>query len=82
VRRFLSGRGTSLALTGARFLAEELDRGGNHTAAFARYEARQRPYVTLAKSRVATGRDRILPATWADIVARNEALNAPGASTP
>lgn len=79
---FLSGRGTSLALTGARFLAEELDRGGNHTAAFARYEARQRPYVTLAQSRVATGRDRILPATWADIAARNEALNAPGASTP
>ncbi|HLS33190.1 MAG TPA: FAD-dependent monooxygenase, partial [Brevibacterium sp.] len=36
---FLSGRGTSLALTGARFLAEELQRcGGDHTAAFERYE--------------------------------------------
>jgi 2-polyprenyl-6-methoxyphenol hydroxylase-like FAD-dependent oxidoreductase len=73
---FLSGRGTSLALTGARFLAEELDRGDGHTTAFARYEARQRPYVTFAQSRGASGRDRILPATWADIAARNDALKA------
>lgn len=71
---FLSGRGTSLALTGARFLAEELDRNRNHTKAFARYEARQRPYVTVAQTRAAGGRDRILPATWADICARNDAL--------
>lgn len=74
---FLSGRGTSLALTGARFLAEELDRGGSHTGALARYEARQRPYVAFAQSRVGSGRDRILPATWADISARNQALRAP-----
>jgi len=76
---FLSGRGTSLALTGARFLAEELERCGNdHTAAFARYEARQRPYVTFAQGRVDSGRDRMLPATWAAIAARNKALQAPG----
>lgn len=75
---FLSGRGTSLALTGAHFLAEELHRGGSHTAAFARYEARQRPHVIRAQSRVADGRDRILPETWADIAARNEALKASG----
>ncbi|CAM5689317.1 FAD-dependent monooxygenase [Streptomyces purpurascens] len=74
---FLSGRGTSLALTGARFLAEELERCGNdHTAAFARYEARQRPYVTFAQDRVYSGRDRMLPTTWAAIAARNEALQA------
>ena len=73
---FLSGRGTSLALTGARFLAEELDRAGSHTKAFARYEARQRPHVTFAQGRAASGRDRILPATWADIADRNEALKA------
>ncbi|ONK15222.1 FAD-dependent monooxygenase [Streptomyces sp. MP131-18] len=80
---FLSGRGTSLALTGARFLAEELERCGNdHTAAFARYEARQRPYVTFAQDRVYSGRDRILPATWAAIAARNKALQAPGAGAP
>ncbi|PSK87458.1 2-polyprenyl-6-methoxyphenol hydroxylase-like FAD-dependent oxidoreductase [Murinocardiopsis flavida] len=77
---FLSGRGTSLALTGARFLAEELERcGGDHTAAFARYEARQRPYVTFAQGRVDGGRARMLPATWADIAARNKALQASAA---
>ncbi|MBL1079395.1 FAD-dependent monooxygenase [Nocardia sp. 2] len=74
---YLSGRGTSLALTGARFLAEELDRHrDDHVAAFAGYEARQRPYVTAAQHRVARGRDRIVPATWADIAARNRALRA------
>lgn len=76
---FLSGRGTSLALTGARFLAEELERCGNdHTTAFARYEARQRPYVTFAQDRVYSGRDRMLPTTWAAIAARNKALQAAG----
>ena len=79
---FLSGRGTSLALTGARILAEELDRDRSHTKAFAQYEARQRPYVTSAQSRVASGRDRILPATWADIAARNEALKTANTRIP
>ncbi|MFW5418884.1 FAD-dependent monooxygenase [Nocardiopsis sp. CNT-189] len=80
---FLSGRGTSLALTGARFLAEEIERsGGDLTAAFERYEARQRPYVSSAQGRVDGGRDRMLPATWAAIAARNEALRASGAGAP
>ncbi|MEV1085617.1 FAD-dependent monooxygenase [Streptomyces sp. NPDC050211] len=80
---FLSGRGTSLALTGARFLAEELQRcGRDHAAAFARYEARQRPYVTFAQDRVYGGRDRMLPATWAAIAARNKALRASGTGAP
>lgn len=80
---FLSGRGTSLALTGARFLAEELQRCGNdHTAAFARYEARQRPYVTFAQDRVYSGRDRMLPTTWDAIAARNKALQAHGTDAP
>ncbi|TDQ47980.1 FAD-dependent monooxygenase [Actinorugispora endophytica] len=74
---FLSGRGTSLALTGARILAEELDRcGGDHTAAFERYEARQRPYVTFAQDSVDGGRERMLPTSWSAIAARNEALRA------
>ena len=78
---YLSGRGTSLALTGARFLAEELDRcDGDHAAAFARYEERQRPYVTFAQDRVHAGRARVLPATWEDIAARNAALRAAGAA--
>jgi 2-polyprenyl-6-methoxyphenol hydroxylase-like FAD-dependent oxidoreductase len=78
---FLSGRGTSLALTGARFLAEELERcchhnTADHTATFGRYEARQRPHVTFAQDRADSGRDRMLPLTWAAIAARNEALQA------
>ncbi|UCM89262.1 FAD-dependent monooxygenase [Streptomyces marincola] len=74
---YLSGRGTSLALTGARFLAEELERcGDDHTAAFARYETRQRPYATAAQNRAHAGRDRIVPATWDAIAARDNALRA------
>ncbi|WP_416968914.1 FAD-dependent monooxygenase [Streptomyces sp. 4F14] len=72
---FLSGRGTSLALTGARFLAEELE-PGDLDAGFARYEARQRPYVVAAQERVHGGRERMLPETWEAIEARNEALRA------
>lgn len=42
----LSGQGTSLALTGAYVLAGELAAAnGDHTRAFARYEATLRPYV-------------------------------------
>ncbi len=42
----LSGQGTSLALTGAYVLAGELAAAnGDHTQAFARYEATLRPYV-------------------------------------
>ncbi|MGV9798192.1 FAD-dependent monooxygenase [Mycobacterium sp. NPDC003449] len=78
---FLSGRGTSLALTGAQFLAEELERCGTAeladlTAAFERYEARQRPHVTFAQAIVDRGRDHLLPATWADIAARNTRLQS------
>lgn len=77
---FLSGRGTSLAITGARILAEELDRcGADHTAAFERYETRQRPYVTFAQNSVHGGRERMLPTSWSAITARNEALRASGA---
>ncbi|MCF3101253.1 FAD-dependent monooxygenase [Streptomyces roseoverticillatus] len=44
----LSGQGTSLALVGAYVLAAELGkRDGGHAAAFARYEARMRPFVAL-----------------------------------
>jgi 2-polyprenyl-6-methoxyphenol hydroxylase-like FAD-dependent oxidoreductase len=78
---FLSGRGTSLALTGAWFLAEELDRcGTDYTAAFERYEARQRPYVTAAQERVYQGRETQTPLTWEAIDARNERLRAANAS--
>jgi 2-polyprenyl-6-methoxyphenol hydroxylase-like FAD-dependent oxidoreductase len=73
----LSGRGTSLALTGTWFLAEELDRAdGDHTAAFERYEARQRPYVDRGQASVGDGADLIVPATAVAITARNARLLA------
>ncbi|MEN8650447.1 FAD-dependent monooxygenase [Streptomyces sp. 21So2-11] len=44
----LSGQGTSLALVGAYVLAEELGRdSSNHLTAYARTEARMRPFVAL-----------------------------------
>jgi 2-polyprenyl-6-methoxyphenol hydroxylase-like FAD-dependent oxidoreductase len=43
----LSGQGTSLALVGAYILAQELGRNADHTAAFASYEQRMRPFVAL-----------------------------------
>lgn len=44
----LSGQGTSLALVGAWVLAQEIGRaGGDHRAAFARYEERLRPFAAL-----------------------------------
>ncbi|WP_051792934.1 FAD-dependent monooxygenase [Amycolatopsis jejuensis] len=52
----LSGRGTSLALTGTYYLAEELERAkGDHRIAFARYESRQRPSVDFAQQSVTQG---------------------------
>lgn len=44
----MSGQGTSLALVGAYILAQELSRTvGDHVAAFARCEARMRPFVEI-----------------------------------
>ncbi len=42
----LGGQGTSLAVVGAYVLSGELARGDGHEAAFARYEAKMRPYAT------------------------------------
>ncbi|MFJ1546447.1 hypothetical protein [Streptomyces sp. NPDC088246] len=44
--------------------------------AFARYEARQRPYVGFAQHSVTAGRAILLPDTWEEINARNERLKA------
>lgn len=73
----LSGRGTSLALTGAYFVAEELGKsGGDHTSAFENYETRQRPYVTFAQASVGTGGATMVPETQEDLDARNERVRA------
>lgn len=71
----LSGRGTSLALTGAWFLAQALrEHPGDIEKAFAQYERDQRPYATRCQATAAPGGERLVPATWEDIDARNRAF--------
>lgn len=78
----LSGRGTSLALTGTWFLAEELDRSGDdYAAAFERYETRQRPYADAAQNMVGDNGELIVPSTQELIDARTRRiLGASGAT--
>ncbi|GLY42887.1 oxidoreductase [Amycolatopsis sp. NBRC 101858] len=71
----LSGRGTSLALLGTCFLAEELEED-DLVAAFERYEARQRTYVRVAQASVVGGANLVVPVTWEDIAARNARFQA------
>jgi 2-polyprenyl-6-methoxyphenol hydroxylase-like FAD-dependent oxidoreductase len=74
----LSGRGTSLALTGADILAEEFDRAGlDLAAAFEAYEKRQRPYVQAGQAIPAGGGlDLTVPGSWEAIHARNAHIRA------
>ena len=76
----LSGRGTSLAMTGAWLLAEALaDHSDDIRAAFNQYEREQLPHVTRAQATAGPGGDVLVPATQSDIDARNQRL---GALTP
>ena len=62
-------------MTGAQFLAEELERSdGDHVTAFPRYEARQRPYVEFAQGTVEGGGALLVPPTEEAIIARNRLL--------
>lgn len=73
----LSGRGTSLALTGTWLLARALladDRALE--PAFAEYEARQRPHVDRAQATAGPGAELIVPATQHDLDARNARLRS------
>jgi 2-polyprenyl-6-methoxyphenol hydroxylase-like FAD-dependent oxidoreductase len=57
-----SGQGTSLALVGAFVLGRELARNaGDHATAFARYEARMRPFVLLNQDMVSVERQGPIP---------------------
>ncbi|MEV6635746.1 FAD-dependent monooxygenase [Actinoplanes sp. NPDC051470] len=73
----LSGRGASLAITGAWLLAEAL-RGnpGDLEAAFHEYETRQRPYVARAQDSAGPGGDLVVPATQQALDLRNARLRA------
>lgn len=71
----LTGRGTSLALTGAWFLARALrDRPGDLAQAWQQYERDQRPSATRIQAMAAPGGDRLIPATQDEIDARNRAF--------
>ncbi|WP_033290713.1 FAD-dependent monooxygenase [Amycolatopsis jejuensis] len=66
----LSGRGTSLAMLGADFLAAELEKG-DHRTGFARYEEQLRPYVEFAQGVAPEARDFMIPATAEALAERN-----------
>ena len=71
----MSGRGTSLALTGTSLLARALtDNADDLGAAFDQYEHEQRPHVTYAQGTVGAGGDLLVPATQEAINARNREL--------
>ncbi|SDF87556.1 FAD-dependent monooxygenase [Pseudonocardia oroxyli] len=63
----LTGLGTSLALVGAYVLAGELGAHGDVADAFAAYERRMRPYVTLGQTLPPGGITGYLPRTDAAI---------------
>jgi 2-polyprenyl-6-methoxyphenol hydroxylase-like FAD-dependent oxidoreductase len=73
----LSGRGTSLALTGTWFLGQALrDHPNNLELAFKQYERDQRPHVARSQATAAPGGDLLIPAAQEEIDARNRRLNA------
>jgi 2-polyprenyl-6-methoxyphenol hydroxylase-like FAD-dependent oxidoreductase len=74
----LSGRGTSLALTGTWLLARALrEHPADLQQAFDQYEREQRPYVMRAQASAGPGGDLLIPATSDAIEARNQRLGAP-----
>jgi 2-polyprenyl-6-methoxyphenol hydroxylase-like FAD-dependent oxidoreductase len=73
----LSGRGTSLAITGTWLLAQALsDHPHNLEVALTQYERDQRPHVIYAQGTAAPGGDQLVPATQDAIDARNQLLSA------
>ncbi|MEV5362784.1 FAD-dependent monooxygenase [Streptomyces cellulosae] len=71
---FLTGQGTSLALSGAYVLAHALAAHRDHTAAFAAYEDRMRPYVTANQALVDEGGATLFPVTAAALEQRDARL--------
>ena len=60
----LSGQGTTLAMAGAYTLAGELHRaGGDHLAAFGRYERIHRPLASAGQRRASSGARQLVPST-------------------
>ncbi|TDT40019.1 2-polyprenyl-6-methoxyphenol hydroxylase-like FAD-dependent oxidoreductase [Streptomyces sp. BK208] len=74
---FLTGQGTSLALTGAYHLARSLA-GRDHAEGFAAYEHGTRDLVTRTQDRVGEGAGTLFPATRQALERRNERLRGLG----
>ncbi|CPR03951.1 monooxygenase FAD-binding protein [Mycobacterium bohemicum DSM 44277] len=73
----LSGRGTSLALTGTWFLAQALrEHPGDLARAWEQYERDQRPHAIRSQATAAPGGDRLVPATQDEIDTRNRSFAA------
>jgi 2-polyprenyl-6-methoxyphenol hydroxylase-like FAD-dependent oxidoreductase len=73
----LTGRGTSLALTGTWFLARALrDHPGDLAQAWEQYDRDQRPHATRIQAMAAPGGERLVPATQEEIDARNRSFSA------
>ncbi|WP_214106138.1 FAD-dependent monooxygenase [Acrocarpospora catenulata] len=71
----LSGMGTSLAMTAAEYLADEVARTpGSLPAAYERYEERQRPLVDKAQASIAQHGAMMVPGSQAELEQRNELL--------
>jgi 2-polyprenyl-6-methoxyphenol hydroxylase-like FAD-dependent oxidoreductase len=68
----LGGQGTSLAIVGAHVLAGELAAArGDHMVAFARYEARMRPYATSCQKGAERVGSFFAPRTRVGLLLRN-----------
>jgi 2-polyprenyl-6-methoxyphenol hydroxylase-like FAD-dependent oxidoreductase len=76
----LTGRGTSLALSGAWFLAQALrDHPDDIAQACEQYDRNQRPHATRIQAMAGPGGDRLVPATQDQIDARNQTFNTASA---
>ncbi|WP_329259003.1 FAD-dependent monooxygenase [Streptomyces sp. NBC_01478] len=71
---FLTGQGTSLALTGAYVLAGELAAHADQANAFDAYERVMRPFVTLNQALANEGDTELFPSTEQALQQRNAAL--------
>ncbi|MFE7639551.1 FAD-dependent monooxygenase [Kitasatospora sp. NPDC057518] len=74
---FLSGQGSSLALVGAYVLAGELAARSDHTAAFAAYERRLRPFAERNQALATGGGTSVAPRTREQLEARNAVVRDP-----
>jgi 2-polyprenyl-6-methoxyphenol hydroxylase-like FAD-dependent oxidoreductase len=59
----ISGQGTSMAMAGAYFLADELRQHADHRVAFRRYEERLRPYIEQKQKKARKFAPTFVPST-------------------